>query len=177
MGKFRPDKKPFKFSTIEENNMSASTSAKQPTIELSDLDITQLVEIKKQLEEELAHLTASYEKLKQAQTRFQDCIDSVKTIKEGKDILLVPLTQSLYVPGELVDTDKVMVDVGTGYYVEKNSVDAINFYSDKVEYVKKNVETLRQTILTKQSNLRSTIDIMQYKISQGAQGASSSQTK
>lgn len=51
MGKFRPDKKPFKFSTIEENNMSASTSAKQPTIELSDLDITQLVEIKKQLEE------------------------------------------------------------------------------------------------------------------------------
>ncbi|CAG8629304.1 13772_t:CDS:2 [Rhizophagus irregularis] len=161
MGKFRPDKKPFKFSTIEEINMSASTSAKQPTIELSDLDITQLVEIKKQLEEELAHLTASYEKLKQAQTRFQDCIDSVKTIKEG----------------ELVDTDKVMVDVGTGYYVEKNSVDAINFYSDKVEYVKKNVETLRQTILTKQSNLRSTIDIMQYKISQGAQGASSSQTK
>ncbi|GES89550.1 prefoldin-domain-containing protein [Rhizophagus clarus] len=176
MGKLRPDKRPFKFLTKEENNMSTSTSAKQQTIELSDLDLTQLAEIKKQLEEELAHLTASFEKLKQAQIRFQDCIDSVKTIKEGKDIL-VPLTQSLYVPGELVDTDKVMVDVGTGYYVEKNSDDAINFYTDKVEFVKKNVETLRQTILTKQSNLRSTIDIMQYKISQGIAGAANPQTK
>ncbi|GBB97208.1 hypothetical protein RclHR1_02940010 [Rhizophagus clarus] len=161
MGKLRPDKRPFKFLTKEENNMSTSTSAKQQTIELSDLDLTQLAEIKKQLEEELAHLTASFEKLKQAQIRFQDCIDSVKTIKEG----------------ELVDTDKVMVDVGTGYYVEKNSDDAINFYTDKVEFVKKNVETLRQTILTKQSNLRSTIDIMQYKISQGIAGAANPQTK
>lgn len=33
--------------------------------------------------------------------------------------LLVPLTTSLYVPGTLADTEKVIVDVGTGYYVEK----------------------------------------------------------
>jgi prefoldin alpha subunit len=33
--------------------------------------------------------------------------------------LLVPLTTSLYVPGTLADSEKVIVDVGTGYYVEK----------------------------------------------------------
>jgi len=33
--------------------------------------------------------------------------------------LLVPLTTSLYVPGTLADTPNVIVDVGTGYYVEK----------------------------------------------------------
>ena len=33
--------------------------------------------------------------------------------------LLVPLTTSLYVPGTLASKDKVVVDVGTGYYVEK----------------------------------------------------------
>ena len=32
--------------------------------------------------------------------------------------MLVPLTQSLYVPGELASTDTVLVDIGTGYFVE-----------------------------------------------------------
>ena len=32
--------------------------------------------------------------------------------------MLVPLTQSLYVPGELADTEHVLVDIGTGYFVE-----------------------------------------------------------
>jgi prefoldin alpha subunit len=31
----------------------------------------------------------------------------------------VPLTSSLYVPGSLADTENVIVDVGTGFYVEK----------------------------------------------------------
>lgn len=37
--------------------------------------------------------------------------------RAGQAILL-PLTSSLYVPGEIADVEKVMVDVGTGYYVE-----------------------------------------------------------
>lgn len=36
----------------------------------------------------------------------------------GKPIL-VPLTTSLYVPGVLADPENVIVDVGTGFYVEK----------------------------------------------------------
>jgi len=32
---------------------------------------------------------------------------------------LIPLTASLYVPGKLSDPEKVIVDIGTGYYVEK----------------------------------------------------------
>jgi hypothetical protein len=38
--------------------------------------------------------------------------------KSGKTIL-VPLTNSLYVPGKLSDPDHVIVDIGTGYYVQK----------------------------------------------------------
>ena len=36
----------------------------------------------------------------------------------GKSIL-VPLTSSLYVQGTIADVDNYMVDVGTGYFVEK----------------------------------------------------------
>ena len=35
--------------------------------------------------------------------------------------LLVPLTTSLYVPGKLADPEHVIVDIGTGFYVEKVS--------------------------------------------------------
>lgn len=33
--------------------------------------------------------------------------------------VLVPLTNSLYVPGKVVKPETVIVDIGTGYYVEK----------------------------------------------------------
>ncbi len=36
--------------------------------------------------------------------------------------MLVPLTQSLYVPGELADTNHVLVDIGTGYFVEVRGI-------------------------------------------------------
>ncbi|CAI2171575.1 2850_t:CDS:2 [Funneliformis geosporum] len=149
MGKLRPNKRPFQFtipsppsSLIEkEDTMTTSTAPKQQTIELIDLDLTQLSEVKKQLEEELSHLTSSFGQLKQVQSRFQDCIASVETIKGGN-------------AGELVDTDKVIVDIGTGYYIEKNLNEAVNFYTEKVEFVKKNSESLQQTITSKQNNLK-----------------------
>ena len=32
--------------------------------------------------------------------------------------MLVPLTQSVYVAGELADTERVLLDIGTGYFME-----------------------------------------------------------
>ena len=40
------------------------------------------------------------------------------TCSKGKPIL-VPMTTSLYVPGTLANFENVIVDVGTGFYVEK----------------------------------------------------------
>jgi hypothetical protein len=39
--------------------------------------------------------------------------------KETDKPILVPLTNSLYVPGKLSDAEHVLVDVGTGYFVKK----------------------------------------------------------
>ncbi|KAF9574426.1 subunit of tubulin prefoldin [Mortierella alpina] len=140
--------------------------AQQQKIELQDLDLNQLVEVKKQLEEELSHLTSSFGQLKQAQNRFADCIESCKAVdKSNKDkTILVPLTSSLYVPGKLSDVEKVIVDIGTGYYVEKTTEDAIKFYNSKVDFVKENLEKIQATVAQKQGNLRSLVDVMQYKV-------------
>ena len=46
--------------------------------------------------------------------------------------MLVPLTQSLYVPGRVKEPSRVIVDVGTGYYVEKSLPKAKEFMERKV---------------------------------------------
>ncbi|KAF1806706.1 prefoldin, alpha subunit [Mucor lusitanicus] len=141
----------------------------QQQVNIADLDLSSLQQVKTQLEEELSHLTQSYSKLKSVQGRFTDCADSVDSLKAEKaddKIILVPLTSSLYVPGKLSNVSKVIVDVGTGYYIEKSVSDASKFYNDKVGYVKKNLGTLEKTITDKQSTLRAIVNVMQDKIQQ-----------
>jgi prefoldin alpha subunit len=75
----------------------------------------------------LEHLTTSHSKLRAAQAKFRDCVRSIndgvtgseKKGTDGRNEILVPLTSSLYVKGRLTDREKVLVDVGTGFYIEK----------------------------------------------------------
>ncbi|EDR02187.1 uncharacterized protein LACBIDRAFT_332595 [Laccaria bicolor S238N-H82] len=141
------------------------------TINVADLDVAQLADVRKQLEDELNHLTSSFAQLKQAQAKFKSCIENVNEVKpqnKGKTIL-VPLTNSLYVPGKLCDPDHVIVDVGTGYFVRKTRAQALKHYMNKVNYIHKNLETLEETIMRKRENMNSLISVLQSKIQQEAQ--------
>ena len=94
---------------------------------ISSLPVPQLRGLQSRLTTELEHLTTSHTKLRAAQTKFQDCVRSINegvagaaaNGTDGKNGILVPLTSSLYVKGTLADREKVLVDVGTGFYVEK----------------------------------------------------------
>jgi prefoldin alpha subunit len=68
--------------------------------------------------------------------------------------ILVPLTQSLYVPGTLASSSTVLVDVGTGFYVEKSAADAIKFYNGKVDDLSKKLGDLERVVQGKNENLR-----------------------
>ncbi|KAH6901470.1 prefoldin subunit 5, partial [Coprinopsis sp. MPI-PUGE-AT-0042] len=136
-------------------------------INIGDLDISQLGEIRKQLEEELNHLTSSFAKLKQAQSKFKSCVQNVQDVKpenSGKTIL-VPLTNSLYVPGKLVDTENVIVDVGTGYFVKKTRLQAQKYYKEKIDYLQTNLEKLEDTIGRKRENMSMIVNVIQQKVS------------
>lgn len=108
---------------------------------LDSLSAQQLTAVKKQLDEEVEHLTSSFAQLQAAQIKFKDCLRCVKTqgatkgkyrpqilkcrsfqmlkIMTDKKEILVPLTNSLYVKGNIARPDRVLVDVGTGFYIEK----------------------------------------------------------
>ncbi|KAJ7019886.1 Prefoldin subunit-domain-containing protein [Mycena alexandri] len=143
-------------------------------VSVDDLNVSQLADVRRQLEEELNHLTNSFAQLKQAQSKFRACIENVAEIKpanKGKTIL-VPLTNSLYVPGKLSDLDHVIVDVGTGYFVQKTRDQAHKHYAAKVKYIQGNLDTLEETIGKKKENMGYLVNVMQAKlVQQQQQGA------
>lgn len=107
------------------------TNRKLATVDVTTLSVPQLRQLQSRLNSELEQLTNSHAKLRAAQSKFRDC---VRTINDGvvgrktpqpqsaDNSILVPLTSSLYVKGKLADREKVIVDVGTGFYVEKVSL-------------------------------------------------------
>jgi prefoldin subunit 5 len=46
-------------------------------------------------------------------------------VRDAGKPMLVPLTQSLYAPGRLGDTGRVLIDIGTGYFVEARNPAAV----------------------------------------------------
>lgn len=70
-----------------------------------------------------------------AKSKFVECINDIKTVSENakdEQKILIPASPSLYISGKIHDNKKFMVDVGTGYYVEKSDVEAIAFYEKKI---------------------------------------------
>ncbi|KAK0374709.1 prefoldin [Colletotrichum costaricense] len=139
------------------------------SINLETLDTQQLSQVKKQLEEELEHLTNSFAQLHSAQSRFKECLRCVKArpgAGDGDKSVLVPLTNSLYVRGELSDPKHVIVDVGTGFYVEKDTESAERFYEAKVQNLMNNIQDLEVIVQRKTLNVRSVEDVLRQKVLQ-----------
>lgn len=100
--------------------------------------------------------------------RFQESGEALTKCSPGnadKDIL-VPLTGSMYVPGKLKDPEKVVVDVGTGYYVEKDIPNAKEYFTKKVKYVTEQMEKV-QAIGNEKNRIRDAVmDVMEMKLQQ-----------
>ena len=70
----------------------------------------------------------------------------------GKEVM-VPLTSSLYVAGVLDPKEKVLVDIGTSFFVGKSAADAKELLAKKAAQLKENTETLFRVINSKRENL------------------------
>ena len=96
-------------------------------------------------------MSTSIAQLKVVQTKYveaKDCLNVLKKNNEGKE-LLVPLTSSMYVPGKLHDVEHVLIDVGTGYYVEKTAEDAKDFFKRKIDFLTKQMEKIQPALQEK----------------------------
>ncbi|KAM6039170.1 prefoldin subunit 5 isoform 2-T2 [Chlamydotis macqueenii] len=127
---------------------------------------------------QLELLKGQLDQLKVVQTKYveaKDCLGVLSKGNQGKD-LLVPLTSSMYVPGKLSDVERVLIDVGTGYYVEKSADDARDFFKRKIDFLTKQMEKIQPALQEKHAMKQAVVEMMNQKIQQltalgAAQGA------
>ncbi|PPS01089.1 hypothetical protein GOBAR_AA19573 [Gossypium barbadense] len=82
--------------------------------------------------------------------------------------MLVPLTASLYVPGTLDDADKVLVDIGTGYFVEKTMAEGKDYCERKINLLKSNFDQLIEVASKKKTLADEAGLILQAKLKQSS---------
>ncbi|KAJ0398843.1 hypothetical protein ATCC90586_001370 [Pythium insidiosum] len=135
-------------------------------INLMDLSLEQLSSLRTQLEAELKQLTTSFGGLREAQARFQESKDALSHLSDknlNKEVL-VPLTSSMFVPGTLANVQDVLVDIGTGYFVEHKVDDAKAFMDRKITFLESNTDQLKTVLETKRQMLEGVIYVLQEKL-------------
>ncbi|XP_014378642.1 prefoldin subunit 5 [Alligator sinensis] len=148
-------------------------------VNMAELSLPQLEVVKSQLDQEVEFLSTSIAQLKVVQNKYveaKDCLNVLNKSNEGKE-LLVPLTSSMYVPGKLSDVNHVLIDVGTGYYVEKSADNARDFFKRKIDFLTKQMEKIQPALQEKHTMKQVVTEVLSQKIQQlAAVGASQAAT-
>jgi len=119
----------------------------QNTIQLDTLSLDQLQQLQQREERRMQGLTTQYAELRSLAARLHQSAVAVKdvTAKEGdedatgKKDMFIPLTESVYIPGKVQllqpDEKDLMVELGTGYFVEKTSKQTLEYLDRKIKIV------------------------------------------
>lgn len=143
----------------------------QRRVEISHLQPQQLMELRKTTELEIQHFTQSLQALQTAQSKLQDCMKTIDNIELAKsENLLVPLTSSLYLPGKVAEKDKFLVDIGTGYFVEKNASDAKQVYQKKLTKLGEDSKKLRDILVSKNESINNINMVLRRKVMEAEAG-------
>jgi prefoldin alpha subunit len=128
--------------------------------------------------QELTIFQDSLNTLKMAKGKFSASKDALDQFKENwsDKTSLIPLTSSMYVPGKVKDTENVIVDIGTGYYVEKDLESAKDYFKRKVEFVSEQIEKI-DILGYEKSQIRDAIcEVMTIKIQQERSAVTAAQS-
>lgn len=145
-----------------------ATENNEREVNVGTLPIEQLNGLKTQHENEIRDLQGQLETLHGAKNRFigaRVTLDELKKMPEETK-MLVPLNGSLYAPGSIASAEKVLVELGTGYFCEKNVPDAKDLIDRKMQLVDKSIESIEQIGNKKRKNLEQIMQIMQYRMQQ-----------
>lgn len=133
-------------------------------LNLAQLPVEQIANFKKQLQEETERLSISMETLLALIEKFNNCIDSINEVSspsllENSDQeMLIPVTNSLYITGNMntlkKNKDKFIVDIGTGYFIEKNGKEAIDYYNRKISNLKMNYTKISDIIKERANTIK-----------------------
>ncbi|KXZ52719.1 hypothetical protein GPECTOR_8g113 [Gonium pectorale] len=134
-------------------------------VKLESLSAQQLIDLRQNLNNEIQRLADGAGALMRAANTFTNTKKSVEQLaasKAGQPIMM-PLTSSLYVSGEVADVEKVLVDIGTGYYVEMATDVAAKYYDRRVKTLHENINTVQSTLRERNNMLMHVQAVLQEK--------------
>lgn len=136
------------------------------SINLDSMSLEELNQLKQQEESRLQALVGRFQQFRSAAVRLSASMSAVSEItpaSEGKEVM-VPLTESVYVPGKIREPNRLLVDIGTGFYVEKSSKETTAFLDRKLKLVDANSDNLTKAITATRQNIESLTVTMQGKM-------------
>eukprot|EP01128_Nolandella_sp_AFSM9_P010032 TRINITY_DN6799_c0_g1_i1.p1 TRINITY_DN6799_c0_g1~~TRINITY_DN6799_c0_g1_i1.p1 ORF type:complete len:156 (-),score=46.13 TRINITY_DN6799_c0_g1_i1:104-547(-) len=140
--------------------------AQKGGIDIQSLSPEQLSQLAKQVEQEIEYMLQNYRAVQSVISSYSEArevLDELTPANKGKEIFL-PLTSSLYVPGTLSNPEKVIVDVGTGYYMEKTVSSAQDYTERKLANLKKTSEDIEGSVESKRNSLAQITMVLGAKI-------------
>uniref|UniRef100_A0A182NKV1 Rab-GAP TBC domain-containing protein n=1 Tax=Anopheles dirus TaxID=7168 RepID=A0A182NKV1_9DIPT len=155
-------------STATMAQISTTEKPQMQQIDLNTLNLQQLSQLKTQLDQELSIFQESLNTIKIARSKYSASKEALEQFKGdwNEKQILVPLTGSMYVPGTIKDSSNVIIEIGTGYYVENDLDSAKAFFKRRVEYVQEQLEKIEMMGIEK-SKIRDTIrEVMEKKLAQ-----------
>uniref|UniRef100_A0A0G4FQQ8 Prefoldin subunit 5 n=1 Tax=Chromera velia CCMP2878 TaxID=1169474 RepID=A0A0G4FQQ8_9ALVE len=120
-------------------------------IPLSSLSLNQLFQLKQSVESEIQTLNQNIQALKLAQNKFRNSAEALVSMASGQpdNEILIPLSSSLYVKGQVADVTEVMVDIGTGYHVKMSIEEGKKHLQGKVDFLKDQIGELTKVLTDK----------------------------
>ena len=116
---------------------------KENKVNLSNYTLQELANLKKQFENDIQVMLNSYNGFKFVHKKTENdkiLISNLASSKENQPEILVPLSNSLYLPGKFSDKNKFIVDIGTGYRAERNTAQVKKFLEHTTKIVVGNAE-------------------------------------
>ena len=118
-----------------------------------------LLQTRDALAREIDFLKDSYSQLHEAESRFQVALRTLVDLKD-KDEMLVPVTESIFFPGKLLDGKRVKVDIGTGWMIEKSIEEAKEYYGRKIGMLREQYPMIESKIKEQNAMLGMVLDAL-----------------
>ena len=127
-------------------------------INLFALSLEQLNQLKQSIEEELQGLNGAIQQLQVSRNKLTTSKEALARLQDTPvgTPMLVPITSSLYVPGDTAELDSILVDVGTGYFIEKSIDEAHAFLTRKMALIEAQAQNVQSAAQFKNQNLQQT---------------------
>ena len=108
--------------------MVDNTDDNNKYIDLSTLDLPQLLQVKQVISSDVLKLRNQEHQISESLLKLNRDINAIKNLSKSKQNtdILIPLSNSVYIPGKLGNLDRVLVNIPNGFMIEKPIPKATN---------------------------------------------------